>query len=396
MSRRLFDVRTTDDEEYSASRWLVWTVGLTVLAAIVWAAYFELDEITRAQGKVIPASREQVVQSLDSGILAELLVREGSRVKEGDVLLRLDDGRSGPVFREAREKQLALQATAARLRAEAQDAPLNFPDDLPAALVQREKQTYAARRRALEESTASMTRSLEALQNEIGITEPLARKGVMSEVELLRLKRQRSDLEGQIAERRNRYATDAANELVRVEAELAQTRENASARKDALTRSVIRAPMAGVVKNVQITTLGGVVQAGMPILEIVPTGDQMLVEAYARPADVAFLSVGQAATVKLTAYDFNRFGGLQGQVVHISPGTLREDRQRRPGTPVELEEGLYRLMVKITDQNLQRHGLRMEPLPGMTAMVEIRTGEKTVLEYLIRPLQSVSQALRER
>lgn len=396
MSRRNYGVVEVDEEAHRASRWLVWLTAVALAAGLAWAAVFELDEVTRGQGKVIPASREQVVQSLDAGVVTEILVREGSRVRKDDVLLRLDDARSGPVFREAKEKKLALQAQAVRLRAEAYGGPLAFGGDIPAALAARERQTYAARRQQLEEALSSQQRALQALEREIAMTEPLTRKGVISEVELLRLRRQQADLLGQMDERRNRYATDAANELVRVDSELSQTRENASAREDALRRTVIRAPMDGVVKNVQVTTIGGVVQPGVPILEIVPTQDEMLIEAYVKPAEVAFLKLGQAAVIKLTAYDYNRFGGLEGVIEHISPDTLRDEKQRRPGTPVELEEGYYRLLVRVTQAPQERHGVRMEPLPGMTAMVEIKTGQKTVLEYLFRPLQSVSQALRER
>jgi len=147
---------------------------------------------------------------------------------------------------------------------------------------------------------------------------------------------------------------------------------------------------------VQVTTVGGVIQAGQPILEIVPTEDEMLVEAYVKPADVAFLKIGQPATVKLTAYDFNKYGGLDGVVDYLSPDTLRDERQKRPGTPVELEEGLYRILVRIKNAREVRHGLKLDPTPGMTAMVDIRTGQKTVLEYIFRPLQNVSMALRER
>jgi adhesin transport system membrane fusion protein len=139
-----------------------------------------------------------------------------------------------------------------------------------------------------------------------------------------------------------------------------------------------------------------VIQAGQPILEIVPTEDEMLVEAYVKPSEVAFLKVGQKAVVKLTSYDFNKYGGLDGVLEHLSPDTLRDEKQRRPGNPVELEEGLYRILVRIKDTNRVRHGRTIIPTPGMTATVEIRTGQKTVLEYLIRPLQNVSQALRER
>ena len=399
-SRRGFGVRTVEDDERRASQLLVWATAATLLAALVWAGFFELDEITRGQGKVIPTSREQVVQSLDSGVLAELLVREGSLVEKDQVLLRIDDARSGAVYREAREKYLALLALATRLRAEATGTEPSFPPELGSepALVQQEMQAFNARRRALTESVRALDISIGAVRRELSLTEPLVLQGVMSEVELLRLKRQLSDLMGQRAERHNRYITDASNELVRVNSELSQTKENASAREDAFKRTTVRSPMKGVVKNVQVTTVGGVIQAGQPILEIVPTEDEMLVEAYVKPADVAFLKVGMAAVVKLTAYDFNKYGGLDGVIEHISPDTLRDEKERarRPGTPIELEEGLYRIMVRIQDPDRVRNGLRLDLTPGMTAAVEIRTGQKTVLEYIFRPLQSLSSALRER
>lgn len=394
-----FGIRTVEDDERRASTQLVWATGITLLAALLWAGLFELDEITRAQGKVIPSSREQIIQSLDAGVLSELLVREGSTVEKDQILLRIDDTRSGAVYREAQEKYFALLAMASRLRAEASHsgAPV-YPPELRAesTLVAQENQAFRARRRALDESLKALDVSIAAVTRELSLTEPLVQQGVMSEVELLRLRRQQSDLMGQRAERLNRYLTDANNELVRVNSELSQTKENASAREDAFKRTTLRSPMKGVVKNVQVTTVGGVIQAGQPILEIVPTEDEMLVEAYVKPADVAFLKVGQPAVVKLTAYDFNKYGGLEGVVEHLSPDTLRDERQRRPGTPVELEEGLYRILVRIQNAREVRHGLALEPTPGMTAMVDIRTGQKTVLEYLFRPLQNVSMALRER
>ena len=393
-----FGIATVEHDERRVSRMLLGFTVATVLIALLWAGFFQLDEITRAQGKVIPSSREQVIQSLDAGVLSELLVREGSIVEKDQVLLRIDDARSGAVYREAQEKYLALLAMASRLRAEAYGAALTFPPELQAeqALIRQETQAYTARRRALDESLRALDISIGALRRELTITEPLVSQGVMSEVELLRLRRQQSELMGQRAERLNRYITDANNELVRVNSELSQTKENASAREDAFRRTTLRSPMKGVVKNVQVTTVGGVIQAGQPILEIVPTEDEMLVEAYVKPADVAFLKVGQPATVKLTAYDFNKYGGLDGVVDYISPDTLRDERQKRPGTPVELEEGLYRILVRIQNAREVRHGLKLDPTPGMTAMVDIRTGQKTVLEYIFRPLQSISMALRER
>jgi membrane fusion protein, adhesin transport system len=393
-----FGIATVEDDERRASKVLVWSTGLTLVLALAWASWFQLDEITRGQGKVIPSSREQVIQSLDTGVLSEMYVREGSVVEKNQVLLQIDDARSGAVFREAQEKYVALSALAARLKSEAYGVPLVFPEDVrkETSLIQQETQAYNARKRALTESLRSLDISLAAVSRELAMTEPLVKQGVMSEVELLRLRRQQSELMGQRAERQNRYLTDANNELVRVASELSQTKENASAREDALKRTTIRSPMKGVVKNVQVTTVGGVIQAGQPILEIVPTEDEMLVEAYVKPSEVAFLKVGQKAVVKLTAYDFNKYGGLDGVLEHLSPDTLRDERQKRPGNPLELEEGLYRIMIRVKEPEGARNGLKLTPTPGMTATVEIRTGQKSVLEYLFRPLQNVSQALRER
>jgi adhesin transport system membrane fusion protein len=393
-----FGIATVEDDERRASKTLVWATGITLILALSWASWFELDEITRGQGKVIPSSREQVIQSMDTGVMSEMFVREGSLVEKDQVLLQIDDARTGAVFREAQEKFLSLSALAARLRAEAYGSALKFPPELQQepGLIQQETQAYNARKRALSESLQSLDISLAAVTRELSLTEPLVKQGVMSEVELLRLRRQQSELMGQRAERQNRYLTDANNELVRVASELSQTKENASAREDAFRRTTVRSPMKGVVKNVQVTTVGGVIQAGQPILEIVPTEDEMLVEAYVKPSEVAFLKVGQKAVVKLTAYDFNKYGGLDGVLEHLSPDTLRDERQKKPGNPVELEEGLYRIMVRVKETNGLRNGLKLTPTPGMTATVEIRTGQKSVLEYLFRPLQNVTQALRER
>ena len=389
-----------EDDERRTSRNLVRIMGMVLVAALLWAATFNLDEITRGTGKVIPSSRDQVIQSLDSGVLAELMVREGDAVVKDQVLLRIDDARAGPVFREAREKWIALSAQAARLRAEAYGTGLQFPVHVQQApaVMRREIQAYQARKRALDEQMAAMEQSLAQLSKELSLTTPLVEQGVMSEVELLRLKRQYADMQSHMAERRNRYLTDASNEWVRVESELSQTRENTLAREDAFKKTVIRAPMDGIVKNVQQTTLGAVIQSGQSILEIVPVKDDMLVEAYVKPSEVAFLKVNQPAVVKLSAYDFNKYGGLDAVLDHISPDTLRdENKPRKPGSaPVDLEEGYYRILVRIIDQRLDRHGMHMSATPGMTATVEIKTGQKTVLEYLLRPLQSMTQALRER
>ncbi len=386
-------------DESQSARWLIRWTFLSLVVMLLWAGIFKLDEITRGQGKVIPSSREQVIQSLDSGVLREMLVREGDLVEKDQVLLRMDDVRSGAVFREAQEKYLALLAQASRLKAEAYGVGLVFPpelDDEP-ELKDQETKAYQVRQRALNEALQALTASWRAITREIDLTSPMVAQGLMSEVELLRLRRQQADITGQRADRKNKYLTEANNELARVNSELAQTQESRAGRESAFTNTVIKSPVNGVVKNVQINTVGGVIQAGQAILEIVPVDDELVVEAYVKPADVAFLHVGQAALVKLSAYDFSKYGGLDGVLEHVSPDTLTDDRQRRFGsTPVDLQEGYYRILVRIKDQSLTRQGSKIQPSAGMTATVEIRTGEKTVLEYLIRPLLQVRQALRER
>ena len=179
---------------------------------------------------------------------------------------------------------------------------------------------------------------------------------------------------------------------------MAQTRELVLAREDAFKRTVIRSPMKGIVKKIQMTTIGAVIQAGQNILEIIPTHDEMLVEAYVKPSEIAFLEIGQSAVIKLSAYDFNKYGGLNGELINFSPDTLRDESGSRKssGSPADLEEGYYRLFIRILNPNVMRHGVSLHPKPGMTVTVEILTGRKTVIEYLFRPLQAVTQALRER
>ena len=377
-------------------------VGLAIglLGLFTWAYSFELEEISRGQGRVIPMSKAQVVQSLDAGILTELNVREGDAVKAGQQILRIDDARTGPLYREAVQKWLGLSAQASKLQAEALGTEIEFAQELQdhPEIMARERVAYEARRHALDEQVEAMERSMALISREIAMIEPLVNKGIISEVEVLRLSRQRSDIQAGIAERKNRYYTDANNELVKVETELAMARENALARLDAFKRTVIRAPMDGIVKNIQVTTLGAVVPAGQDILAIIPTHDEMVVEAFVEPSEVAFLKIGSPVVVKLSAYEFNKYGGIEGRITHISADTLQEQNTNRPQTndKAQIEPGLYKVLVGFTEHNVERHGKKLIPIPGMAADIEIKTGKKTVMEYVFRPLMSVRESLRER
>ena len=249
----------------------------------------------------------------------------------------------------------------------------------------------------MEEAVQSLQESKAILDREINITRPMVQRGVVSQVELLRMQRQSSDLHAQMLERENRYLTDANNELVKAESELAQARENMAMRADPVERSKIRAPLKGIVKNIRINTIGGVVNAGQDILEIVPVEETLLVEAYIRPNDVAFISPGLPAVVKISAYDYAIYGGLDGEVILISPDTLTDERMSQSELKLNNNAVYYRVLVQTKDSVLtDRNGEPMPIIPGMVTSVDIKTGEKTVFQYLIKPITRMKQALRER
>jgi adhesin transport system membrane fusion protein len=378
---------------------LFWTVGLLFVFLIVfvfWAYHSHVEEVTRGQGSVIPTSREQILQSLDPGTIKEMLVKEGDIVEKGQILLRLDDTRSSAILRESEAKVANLEAMSARLRAESYGTEIQFPNGIRESLKHRERAAYVARRRAVDDAVAGLQTSKAMLDREISITSPMVAEGVMSEVELLRMRRQSSDLALQINEKRNQYAADANNELVRVESELAQAKENMAMRADPVDRSLIRAPLRGIVKNIKINTVGGVVQAGQDIMEIVPLNDKLLVEAYIRPQDVAFVHPGLGAIVKVTAYDYALYGGLEGKVTLISPDTLR-DKTRPSELNLNPDEAYYRILVETNQNSLtDKNGKTMPIIPGMIASVDVKTGEKTIFQYLIKPITRMKQALQER
>lgn len=363
---------------------------------VIWAYNSPLEEVTRGQGSVIPSSREQIVQSLDPGIISEMRVREGDIVEKDQVLLTLDDTRSSAILRESEAKVLNLEAVVARLQAEAYSMPLRFPEATPSEIRERELAAYNARSRAMKDTVAGLSQSKSILDKEIAMISPMVAKGVVSRVELLRLQRQSAELAQQITDTKNRYVSDASSELVRMESELAQARENMAMRADPVERSQIKAPLRGVVKNIRINTVGGVVQAGQDILEIVPLDDKLLVQAYISPKDVAFISTGQSALVKISAYDYAIYGGLEGRVTLISPDTLQDER-RPSELKLNAEQSFYRILVETEKNNItDSTGKVLEITPGMTATVDIRTGEKTVFQYLIKPITRMKQALQER
>lgn len=373
------------------------TMALVIMVVFgIWAANSKLEAVTVAPGAVIPVGREQVIQSLDAGLLSELYVREGDIVEKGQRLLRIDSTRSGALLQELENKVLALQAGKARLLAELHGTSPVFPPAVQARpeLVVGEMAAYNSRKETLTSAEANFRNTVSLLAKEIAITEPLTEKGVISMVELLRLKRQLTEVNQQLEDRRNKFKTDIAAELTRVESDLSQAVEATKARADAVHNAIVNSPVRGTIKNVNLVTLGGVIQAGQPLMEIVPIGDELLVEGYVKPADVAYLKPGLIATVKVSAYSYTTHGSLKGVVVLVSPDTLRDERQRKD--PNKPDEGYYRILVKTNEVELVRDNNRLPIIPGMTVTIEVKTGEHSVLDYIITPLSRVNEAFRER
>lgn len=374
---------------------LLWVIGLLLVIGLIWAHFAIVEEITIGEGKIIPASREQVIQSLEGGILGELNVSEGQVVEQGQVLLKIDPTRSSASYREALSKVQGLKATVARLRAEAYDTPLKFPDDIMSidSLIRDETQAFNSRQRTLNESVEALRHSLNLAENEVKLSAPLAARGLMSDVEILRLRRQANEFRLQIVERTNRFRSEANHELNKMESELAQAEEILAGRQDVMDRTTIVAPLRGTINNIKVTTRGGVIQQGAEIMTLIPLEDQLLVEAKIKPSDVAFLHPGLPATVKITAYDFAIYGGLKGVVEHISPDTIIDEEKARSGRG---DPWFYRVYIRTDSAELHVRDKEFPIIPGMVATVEIRTGEKSILSYLLKPVLKAREAFRER
>jgi adhesin transport system membrane fusion protein len=412
---------------------LVFMLVMFLLSAFLWAYAAEIDEVTRGLGRVIPSSQVQVVQNLEGGILKELFVREGETVEKGAVLMRIDDTGFASSLGELKAGQYAFQARIARLVAQAESKPLEFPPELLAEarqVAQSEEKLYQAnettvqsqveilrvqadqRKQELSELYGKLRQfddSLKLAREELELTEPLADRNVVPKVELLRLRRQVSDLQGElnttrlavpraqsavqeanrrVEEKFNTYRSQSLTELAEVKAQLAQVLETLSAARDRVQRTDVTSPVKGIVKSLRLRTIGGVVKPGMDLIEIVPVEDTLLVEAKVRPADIAFLRVDQKATVKITAYDFSIYGGLDGRLEGIGADTFVDE---------EDGESYYKVIIR-TDRNyLERHGEKLPIIPGMVASVDVLTGRKTVLDYLMKPiLKAKHEALSER
>lgn len=413
-------------------RLTIWGLLGFVLFALLWADLAIVDEVTRGEGKAIPSSRLQKIQNLEGGIVAELFAREGQIVDVGDPLLRLDDTRFASNVGETEADRLALTARVERLSAEVDDRELALPEEVrrvAPGLAATEQQLFESRRQQLRDEVGALEEqlvqrrqevrelgskeqqfrsSLGLLRKEIEMSEPLVASGAISAVEVLRLKRAEvesrgqldattlaipraqaaiKEIESKIGEARGRFRSDALTQLNEARTELSKLRYTGKALEDRVRRTLVTSPVRGVVKQVLVSTIGGVIQPGSDLVEIVPLDDTLLIEARIRPQDIAFLHPGQEAMVKFTAYDFTIYGGLKAKLEHISADSITD------------EEGNSFFLIHLRTEK-SHLGSDEKPLliiPGMVASVDIITGHKSVLSYLLKPIiRARAEALRER
>ncbi|MDM1279099.1 HlyD family efflux transporter periplasmic adaptor subunit [Acinetobacter indicus] len=369
----------------------IWIICIGLAVLLLWAWLFKLEEVSTGTGKVVPSSKEQVVQSLEGGILTTLNVREGEIVNRGQVLAQLDPTRFASNVGESESLLVSSLATSARLRAEVNGTPLVFPEEVlkEPKLVQQETALYNSRRANLEESLAGLRQALVLVEQELRMTEPLVAKGAASEVEVLRLKREANDLRNQMNDIRNQYYVKAREELSKSSTDVQTQQQVVRGKSDTLNRTVFKLPVRGVVKEIDVMTIGGVVPQNGKLMTIVPLDEQLLIEARISPRDIAFIRPDQEALVKITAYDYSIYGGLKGKVTVISPDTIRDE--------VKQDQFYYRVYIRTdTDKLTNKSGQQFSITPGMVATVDIKTGSKTVLDYLIKPFNKAQEALRER
>jgi adhesin transport system membrane fusion protein len=380
-----------DERSIAGGVRVIWVCALMLACFLAWAAWFQVVEVSTGTGKVVPTSKEQLIQSMEGGLIKELNVSEGTLVERGQVLAQLDAVKSESNVGESEAKYRAALASVNRLQAEVSEKPLAFDASLDKypELRRAETDLFNARRKGLSETLTGIESSLKLVRSELAITENLAKIGASSRVEVLRLNRQRSELELKATEARSEYMVHAREDLAKANAEAQMLSAVIRGRSDSLSRLTMRSPVRGIVKDIEVSTIGGVVPPNGQLMQIVPLDEQLLIETRISPRDIAFIHPEQQAKVKITAYDYSIYGSLDGKVVTISPDTIQDE--------VKPEIFYYRVYIR-TDSDVLRNkaGKTFAIVPGMIATVDIRTGEKTVLDYLIKPLNRAREALRER
>jgi len=367
---------------------------LGLVAFVYWALRFNIDEVARAHGEVIASSRVQIIQAVDGGVLMELGVKEGDRVEAGQVLARLDQTKVGAAVLEIEARLSALKAKTNRLQAEVTESQdLTFPQDVLdfPEIAQVEKALFRQRREGLAEELRTLLVAADLAGEEAKLVQELSRSGDVNRSEVIRVERALNDAEAKLVNRKNKFLEDAQNELTSVEDKIAQNEQILAQRKQQLADSVFTASVPGIVKNIRVTTVGGVLRAGEELMQIIPINDQLIVESKVRPSDIAQVRSGLEATIRFDPFDYTIFGGVKGEVVYVSADTLKEKTARG-------EEIYYRVRVATkTNPVVTTTGKQIDILPGMTAQLDIKTGERSLMKFLLKPVnKTLSEAFGER
>lgn len=375
------------------SNFIILVAAAAVLGFIGWSLWADLDQVTRAPGTVVPSARVQIIQSAEGGVIKQMLVREGDRVRRGQLLVTLDKVSQTAAVVESNAKVDDLRTQMVRIQAELFDRPLQFPSDIAdREFIANQTALYRQRRQALQEELKNLRSMLRLTEEELKMNLPLVESGDVSRSEILRMQRTVADLQGQISNRRNEYMQELQTEYARIEGELATAEQAMTQRRQALDQTELYAPTDGVVVNVAYNTIGAVLKPGDEVLQIVPTDDTLLVEARVPPSDIAFVRKGQEAAVKFDAYDSSIYGSAIGEVTYVSADTLTEETADGP-----VSYYAANLTVETRTMRTRHAGESINLQPGMTATAEIKTGESTVFEYLTKPiLKTADEALEER
>jgi len=383
---------TPTKPKVNRSRLSIWIALVGIICLIVWASFAKIDQVTRAQATVIASARTQEIQASEGGVLTQLAVSEGEDVKAGQLLVVLEEERAKAAVDNSASKTAALRAKLARLNAEIFEKPLVFPEGVQQypEYVQNQRALYDRRRQAINEEVSSLEKMLVLARQELRMNEPLLEYGDVSQADVIKLSRQVADIEAQINNKRNKYFEEAQAEMTKAQEELDTELEQLRDRAQVLEEKRLMAPTEGKIKNINVTTIGGVVKPGEVIMQILPTSSDLVIDAKVSPADIAYVKEGQEATVKLDAYDYSIFGAMEGTVNYISPDTLMEQTPKG-------EEPYYRVLIVINGAEFKGRGDEIVIKPGMTASVDIKAMERTVLSYLTKPItKTLSEGLGER
>lgn len=369
------------------------TLFILIIPFFIWSKDAYLEQISHASGSVIASAKTQSIQTAIDGVITEVLVHEGEEVKKEQELVLLNKQQNQAAFEVINGKVAALKAALTRLKSEVYAVALKFPEELKdyPEFVTTQTELYHRRKKALNDDIAALNESLSLTQSELNLNLPLLKMGYIGASEIIKLKKQIADIKGQIANKNNKYFQEAQVELTKIEEDLSTKLQELEDKKVTLEHSVIYAPMDAIVKNILITTKGAKVRPGDVILELVPSSDKLIIEAKFQPKDLSFIQKGQKAAVKLDAYDYSIYGIFYGVVKYISPDALVEKTQKG-------DELYFRVQIELDTKELNaKNGKKIEISPGMTATIDIVTGERTVFDYLAKPIvKTLSESFQER